>query len=145
MPAQRIKGQEVQVLFTRAGALEDTLTDTQDFEFEPKIELKEAGYLGESSNRHDEIFNGCKFSGTLHLHSQDWFKYQLAIVARAQRQQPDVVFNISAVMSFPNGDTPSVLIPDVHFGPVPHGVRSRGDYMTVKIEGAADTFGVTLS
>src|SRR5579862_8592571 len=122
MPAQRIKGQEVQVLFVRASALEDTLTDTQDFEFEPKIELKEAGYLGETTNRHDEIFNGCKFTGTLHLHSQLWFSYNQAIIARARRQVPDTVFNISAVWNFPNGDTPTVLLPDVHFGPQAHGV-----------------------
>jgi hypothetical protein len=145
MVAQRLKGQEISILFNRGGQLEDTLTDTSDFEFEPKIELKEAGYLGEKSNRHDEIFNGCKFSGTIHLHSQLWFNYQTAIIRRAQRLDPTVIFNISAVMQFPSGDTPAVLLSDVHFGPTPHGIRARGDYMTVKIEGACDDFNVTLS
>jgi hypothetical protein len=142
---QRLKGQETQILFVRASALEDTLTDVTDFEFEPKIELKEAGYLGEKSNRHDEIFNGGKFTGTLHLHTQDWFNYQQAIIQRAQRLTPDVVFNITTVLLFPNGDTPTVLLPDVHFGPQPHGIRSRGDYVSVKIEGASDDYIPTLS
>lgn len=140
MSQQAIKGQEVSILFVRASVLEDTLTGTTDFEFEPKIELKERGYLGEKSNRHDEIFNGSKFTGTIHIHTQDWFNYSLAIIQRAKRQTPDVVFNITSVMQFPNGDTPTVLLPDVHFGPQPHGVRARGDYLTIKIEGAADDY-----
>jgi hypothetical protein len=136
--AQRIKGQETTILFVRGGVLEDTITDTSDFEFEPKLELKEQGYLGEKSNRHDEIFNGAKFSGTIHVHTQDWITYQSAIISRAQRVTPDVVFNISTVMEFPNGDTPTILLPDVHFGAQPISVRSRGDYVSVKLEGASD-------
>jgi hypothetical protein len=145
VPAQRIKGQEVQILFVRAGVLEDTLTDTQDFEWEPKLELKEVGYLGEKSNRHDEIFNGMKFDGTLHLHSQDWFVFQQAIVARAKRQTPDVVFNVSSILNFPNGQTPSLLFPDAKFGAQTHAVRSRGDYVTVKVAGACDDYFLTTS
>lgn len=140
MPAQRLKGQEVQVLFVRAGALEDTLTDTQDFEFELDIELKSNGFLGEKSNRYDEIFNGVKFNGTLHTHTQDWIPFTVAVVQRAKRQTPDVVFNITTVLSYPNGQTPNVLLPDVHFGAVPGSIRSRGDYMTLKIQGACDDF-----
>lgn len=143
--SQRVKGQEVNILFVRGGNLEETLTDTTDFEFGPKLELKEQGYLGEKSNRHDEVFNGMKFSGTIHLHSQDWFVFQSAIIARAKRQTPDVVFNISAVLQFPNGQTPSVLLSDCKFGPQTQAVRSRGDYVTAKLEGACDDEGVTTS
>jgi hypothetical protein len=145
MPAQRIKGQEVQILFTRAGGYEETLTDTQDFEFEPKLEIKEQGYLGEKSNRHDEIFNGMKFSGTLHLHSQDWFLFLTSIISRAKRLTPDVVFNVSAVLSFPNGDTPTILASDVKWGPGTHSIRSRGDYVSAKLEGAADDIDIATS
>jgi hypothetical protein len=145
MVPQTVKGQEVQILYVRATQLEDTLTDTTDFEFEPKIELKERGYLGEKSNRHDEIFNGAKFTGTINIHTQDWFNYSLAIIARAQRVQPDTVFNITSVLEMPSGDTPTVLLPDVHFGPQPHGIRGRGEYLTIKIEGASDDYVVTLS
>jgi hypothetical protein len=140
MPAQRIKGQEVQVLFVRASVLEDTLTDTKDFEFEPKFELKEQGYLGEKTNRYDEIFNGAKFTGTLHLHTQAFFTFQQAIVQRATRQTPDVVFNISSVMNFPNGDTPTVMLPDVKWGEQPVKVGSRGDYLEVRVTGACSEY-----
>jgi hypothetical protein len=132
-------------MFTRATALEDTLVDTQDFEFELDVELKSAGYLGEKSNRYDEIFNGVKFNGTLHTHTQAWIPYALAIVQRAKRQTPDVVFNITAILNYADGTTPDVLFPDVHFGPVPGTVRSRGDYKTLKIQGACDDFIPTVT
>lgn len=144
-PAQRIKGQEVSVLITRAGALEDTLVDIQNFNLEPEFEIKSMGYLGEKTNRKDDIYNGCKFDLELHLHKQDWFAFQQAMKDRSQRNTPDVVFNITAVLAFPVGDTPSILVPDVHFGPNPLNVTSRGDYVKVKLEGEADDFQVTLS
>lgn len=142
---QDIKGQEVTIIYTRGGVVEDTLTDTSDFEFEPKLELKERGYLGEKSNRHDEIFNGAKFTGTINLTKQDWFVYQKAIIDRAKRKTPDIVFNITGVLLFPGGDAPTVLLPDVHYGPQPQGIRGRGDYLTIKIEGASDDYIVTPS
>ena len=141
----RVKGQEVQIIFVAGGAYQDTLTDTTDFEFGPKLELKEQGFLGETNNRHDEIYNGIKFSGTLQLHTQDWFTMQQSIISRARRQTPDVEFNISAVLSFPNGNTPTILINDAKFGPQTQQIRSRGDYVTVKIDGAADDFQLTTS
>lgn len=137
---QRVKGQEVSVLITRATELEDTLTDVTDFECEPKLEIKEQGYLGEKTNRHDMIFNGGKGSFTLHLHTDAWFAFLQSIIDKAQRITPDVVFNITAVLEFPNGDTPSVLLSDVHFGATPMDVKSRGDYVSVKLEFACDNW-----
>ncbi len=145
MPSQRIKGQEVAVLITRDGELEDTLTDILSFNTEPELEVKSQGYLGEKTNRKDDIYNGCKFDMELHLHKQVWFSFLASIVARAKRETPDLVINITAVMSFPDGSTPTVLLPDVKFGPVPHSISSRGDYVKVKLSGECDDFEVTQS
>ncbi len=145
MSTQRIKGQEVSVLITRDGALEDTLTDIIDFNVELEMEIKSQGFLGEKTNRKDDIFNGAKFDLTLQLHKQDWFNFSAAIVARAKRETPDVVFNITAVFSFPNGETPSRLLPDVKFGAIPINVTSRGDYVKVKLSGECDDISDQLS
>lgn len=139
-PSQRIKGQEVTVLFTQDDQLLDTLTDIKDFEYEPKLEIKEEGYLGEKTNRHDEIFNGIKGNFTMHIHRQQWFTIQAAIIARAKRETPDVVFNITAVLAFPDGTTPNVVFPDVKFGAQTTTISSRGDYVTIKAEFACDDF-----
>lgn len=143
--SQRVKGQETTVLWVRGGNLETSLVDNQDFEFSPKLEIKEQGYLGEKTNRHDEIYNGVKFNGTMHIHTQDFFNFQQAIVKRAKRQTPDVQFNITDVLDFPNGQTPSITVPDAKFGEQPVTTRSRGDYVTVKVQGAADDYLLTTS
>jgi hypothetical protein len=145
MPAQRIKGQEVNILISTDAVLEDTLTDIQEFELESEFEIKSQGYLGEKTNRKDEIYNGAKFSMNLHLHSQDWFRFQGQIKDRAQRNTPDTLFNISGVLNFPNADTPQFLVPDAHFGGNPMTVPARGDYVKVKLEGEADDFSVQRS
>lgn len=144
-PSQRIKGQEVNVLCTRDGALEDTLTDIQSFNLEAQFEIKNAGYLGEKTNRKDFIFNGGKFDLELHLHKQDYFKYFVAVMDKAQRNTPDVIFNITGVFAFPNGETPTLLLADVVFGPMPLNVTARGDYVKVKLEGEVETITVTTS
>lgn len=139
-PSQRIKGQETVILITQAGVLQDTLTDIQKFEMEAMFELISKGYLGENTERKDEIYKGCKFDLEMHLHTQDWFLFQNAIKLRAQRIAPDTIFNITTVLSFPNGQTPTILIPDAHFGANPLAVNSRGDYVDVKLAGEASDF-----
>ncbi len=145
MPAQRIKGQEVQIVIVRDGSLEDTLTDIQNFNMEDDIELIQKGYLGEPSDRYDEVFKGTKFDFEIHTHSQDYLAFTQAIRDRAQRKTPDTIFNITAVFSYPNGDTPTRLLPDCHFGPIGDKVGSRGDYKTNKFTGAVGEPVDTLS
>jgi hypothetical protein len=144
-PAQRIKGQEVSILITTDGNLEDTLVDIQNFNMEGEFEIKSQGYLGEKTNRKDDVYNGVKFDLELHIHKQDWFVFQQKIKDRAQRNIPDTTFNITGVFAFPNGDTPTLLIPDAYFGPQPLNITSRGDYVKVKLAGEAADFSVVVS
>lgn len=145
MPAQRIKGQEVSIIIVRDGQFEDTLTDVRNFNAEIMLEIKSEGYLGEKTNRKDDVYRGVKFDLELHIHTQDLFRFANAILERTKRNTPDVIFNISGVFSFPNGETPTFLISDAKFGPIPIGVPERGDYVSVKLEGEADEFTVQFS
>jgi len=120
--------------------LQDALTDVQDFNSEAELEIKSQGYLGEKSNRKDEIYNGVKFDLSLHMHTQDPFLFQFNIVQRAKRITPDTLFNISGVFSFPGGDQPVFLYPDAKFGSQPLAVSSRGDYVKLKISGECDDY-----
>jgi hypothetical protein len=142
MSTQRIKGQEVSIIITRAGDLEAELTDIKSCEFTPQFEIKEVGYLGEKSNRHDDIYNGVKGSLELHIHSGDVFDFLQAVKDRAQRKSPDLVFNIAGIFSFPSGETRTMTIPDAKFGSMPISTSDRGDYTAVKFEFAADDFSV---
>lgn len=139
MASQRIRGQESTILIVRDGQLEDTLTNIRSFNFEYELEIQSMGYLGEKSERKDEIMKGVKGDLELHLHSQQWFAFTNAILARASRETPDVVFNITSVLSFPNGETPSITLADVKFGAIPHGTSSRDDYVNCKLEFACES------
>lgn len=134
----RIKGQEVVVLIIRGGVLEDTLTNIMSFNVELQSETKTQGFLGEKNNRTDDIFNQVKFDLELQLSSQSWFNFSKAILDRQQRVTPDIQFNITATLEFPNGDTPSIVLNDCKFGSQPLNVPSRGDYVKVKLDGMCD-------
>lgn len=138
MAAQRIKGQEVNILIVRGGVFEDSLTDIQNFNVELDLEIKKQGYLGEKTDRRDEVFNGVKYDMELHLHSQAFMNFVSAVLDRAKRINPDLVFNITGVLNFPDGTTPTFLIPDVKFGAIPMNVPSRGEYVKIKLQGEAD-------
>lgn len=131
---QRIKGQEVAVLITRAGVLEDTLTHIMNFNLVLKLEIKEQGYLGDPTDEVDEIFHGIKGDFELHIARAAYFDFAQAIIDRAQRLTPDVVFNITAVLNFPNGEVVTAMAPDVKFGELPMNIGSRGDYVKSKVE-----------
>ncbi len=142
MTTQRIKGQEVSIIITRGGELEAELVDVKSCEFTPQFEIKEQGYLGEKTNRHDDIFNGVKGSLELHIHSGDVFDFIQAIKDRAQRNAPDLVFNVAGVFVFPSGETRTLTVPDCKFGAVPISTSDRGDYTACKFEFAADDYQV---
>lgn len=142
MADQSVKGQEVSVLITRGGVLESSLTRVQDANFNISFEIITKKYLGQKSDTKDDIYNGCKGDYTLHLYNQEWFDYMLAIKSRAQRQTPDLVFNISAVLQYPNGQTPSILVPDIKFGEVPIQISSRNELVTIKHAWEAEEFDI---
>ena len=131
----RILGQDTTVLITRDGNLEDTLTNVVSFSVEDQFELKSQGYLGRKTDDKDYFFKGSKFDLELHLHRQEWFKFRNAMLAKAKRETPDLVFSITTVLNFPNGETPTVTFNDVAFGAVPLNAGGRGDYISVKLTG----------
>lgn len=137
-----VKGQEVNVLFTRGGVQETSFTNVQDANFEVDFEVITKKYLGHKSDTKDDIYNGIKGDYTLHIRNQEYFQYLLAIKDRAQRTTPDVLFNITAVLAMPNGETPAILVPDLKFAAVPINISSRNEYVTIKHAWEAEDFDV---
>jgi hypothetical protein len=135
--SQRIKGQEVEVMLIVDGVMKDTTTAVRNFEVAPKLEIKEEGYLGEKSNRFDEIFNGVRGRFELHVENKDFLDIMMAVIDRAKRRTPGTQINIKATLNFPNGDRPRVLISDAFFGEMPLNFGSRSDYGALTIEFAS--------
>lgn len=142
MANQRIKGQEVEILFVLNGAPQEALLDIRSIELELQQEIMSEGYLGETTNRRDAIFNGVRGRIEAHIETQDFLSFFQAVVDKARRREPGTQINLKVTLNFPNGQTPRVLLPDIEFGNLPLNFGSRSDYGTVSLdfEGSQMTF-----
>jgi len=140
--ASRIKGQEVEIRLVVDGAIESTLTDIRSFEVTPKFEKLEEQYLGETTKRYDEIFNGVDFSMDLHIENEAAFKFMKKIMDRAMRRVPGTKVNIKAKLNFSSGVTPIVILGDCFFEDVPLNFGGRSDYGQITISGSCSNFEV---
>ena len=138
MADQRLKGQEVQITVTQDGVVVDAFNAVASFNDTQKSEKIEQGYLGETTNRHDDIFNGYDGSFDFHMENTRWVAFVAAVIARQRRQTPGTIFNVIRVDLFPNGETFSRTYLDVMFGALPNSIGSRGDYVSGSIDFSCD-------
>jgi hypothetical protein len=128
--AQRLKGQDTVISFTGPGGDVSGLDSVLSFEAELDIEILEEGYLGETANRFDDIFNGVSGTVELHLQTTAYFKFTQDVQDRAQRRTPaGGVFNATSTFQFPNGQRARITFEDIFFGPMPLSSPSRKDYV----------------
>lgn len=132
MAELRIRGQEVSIRITRGNTPQASITAIKDFTIQLDLAQLDEGYLGETTNRKDDIFNGVSGSFTVHPEGQDILLLNDFIKRRAQRDPSTInqKVNCTARLTFPNGDTPRVLISDMKFGPIPLTVSGRDAYVT---------------
>lgn len=134
--AQRILGQNTVVSIIVNSAPQTEINSVRSFSFNYELELKDEGYLGETSNRKDSVFKGIKFDMEMHLANNAAFQLIKTAIDKAQRRTPGVRINVKTSLTWPNGDRAVVVFNDVEFGPFPVNTNSRTDYVTLKIEGA---------
>jgi hypothetical protein len=130
---QRVKGQEVVISVISDGQQVANITAIKSFSLEYQTEIKKEGYLGETTDRRDDLFNGVSGDFDLHFGDPDVFVLIDKIQARARRRQPGIKFNILCTLNLPNGQRVRISVPDVYFGPIPVSAGSRSDYVSVKM------------
>lgn len=138
--AQRIKGQEVAIEVLVNGVQQATFSDVRSFSVTPRLEKKEEGYLGELTNRYDEIFNGVDFDLEVNFHDEGVLTFVSQVVERASRRVPGTVINIKARLNFPGGGSPKVVMQDCFFAEMPVNFGSRSDYGTFKLSGSCSNW-----
>lgn len=137
----RIKGQEVTWSIIGPTGDEDSVDAIADGTVTFESETLSEGYLGESSERQDDIFRRVTFALTIHLPRADYFNLIRRIVDRQQRRTPATeVFNLVMANAFPNGERGRLLLPDIKFGEIPLEVGARDEYVSSTINGATDEF-----
>ncbi len=130
----RLRGQEVELRMFADSVLEDSISLVSSFDETFKLEKKEDGFLGEVTNRYDDIFNGIDGKLDVQVNTAAWMPFQQAIKARAQRRTPAVRFNLVRTDFYANGETAIVTYADVKFGPMPTSVAGRGEFVKVSID-----------
>jgi len=138
----RIKGQEVTVRITRQGVPEVTVTAIKDITIQFDMATIEEGYLGETTMRKDDIFNGVSGSMTIDAESQDLFELIEFIKLRAQRDPSIPVansrINATATFAFPNGQRPRIIVRDMKFDAIPIAVSSRDSFVNASLSFKAE-------
>ncbi len=142
-----LKGQEVVVTIVADGQIQASITDVKSADFEFMLDLVTRSYLGQTSDRYDEVFKGFKVSLELNVETQEIFSLIALITDRAQRRNANsnIQINIQAILNFPNGDRPKIYGQDLFFAAIPLNFGSRTDYGTVKLDGTGSTARVVLS
>lgn len=128
----RLRGQETSIRTVRAGVVVDSIDSVSTFDEEVMLELKRDGFLGEFVDRFDEVFGGYSGNFEFAVHNNLWVAWQRSTIDKAQRNTPDVLFNVIRTDFYPNGNTTIYTYRDVHWGAQPTTVASRGDYVKVK-------------
>jgi len=136
--AQRIKGQEVEVLLVMNGQIVRSITAVKSFDVKYLLEKLSEGYLGEKTERKDSIFKGIDASMEVHFDSKDVFALFTEIVNKAKRRTPGTAVNVKATLVYPGGGRTRVLIPNVEFGEIPLSFGSRSDYGTISLDMGAE-------
>lgn len=133
--AQRLKGQEVVIKLVRDSVVVTEISAIGSFNDNVDIEMKQDAFLGEQSDQYDDHFKGYTFDLEFQIADALWVEFQLAVISRASRAQPGLVFNVVRSDLFSNGSSIIYTYQDVKFGAQPTSVASRGDFVKVKLAG----------
>ena len=138
----RIKGQEVSLQLTQDGTVLNAFSDIQSCEVEGQFEILSEGYLGEGSNRKDEVFMGVSGSLECHFGTKDALLFMRDLMDRATRRTAGTAVNLRTSLRFPDGDRLKIILPDLAFGAFPISFGGRSEYVrvTLNFEGSSVQF-----
>lgn len=114
------------------GALVDELQAVGSFNDEVKLEIKEDGFLGEPTNRVDQILNGYGGDLEVQVNSPSYLTFVASVEAKGKREAFPI-FNVVQTQLYANGQTAVITYPDVSWGAIPTSVGGRPEYAKVKL------------
>ncbi len=139
----RIRGENVQVKIIEGG--KDILLGDRavvSLEYTPQQEITSTGFLGETTERKDEVYRGVTGTLTLQMSDGTATDFVRRLNDRARRAVPAFSVQIVATEVYPSGDTRVLLFPDVQFGPQAKRYASRDAYGQVELPWACNDYKV---
>lgn len=139
--ADRVRGQENIITIIRDGVLVTRITTIQTAEFTPRFNTQEEGYLGETTIRVDQMFNGVNVKITGHLESPEWFELIKDFRDKAARRTGGTVrVDLATTFIFPTGEVKTFSIPDIAVSDMQTTTGSREDYVEFSMDAIASDF-----
>lgn len=133
MSANRIRGQETEIVVVQDGRIVSAFNYIRSHEITLAVELVEEHYLGRTTADFDSIFNGAKGKFDMHFDSPDVFIAIQAIIDKAQNRIPGTRFNVKTTLNFPSGRRARGTFGNVSWGEIPVNFGSRKDYGAISM------------
>ena len=132
--AQRLKGEDTVITFTGPDGSEDGLSDISSFEAELQFDILKEGYLGETTDRRDDIFRGVTGSIDINISSADYFRFTQRVQDRAEnRGAAGGQFDAQVSFNFPSGERVRLSFENIFFGNLPISASDRASYVSATI------------
>lgn len=138
--AERIKGQEVELILVEDNVPLSTIQDIRSFEMAAQLEILKEGYLGETTDRRDSVYRGYRGRMELHFESRDVIDFMRRLIDKARRRVPGSRINCKVTLVFPDGDRLRVVLKGLAFGEIPMAFGSRSDYGTISLDFEGEDF-----
>lgn len=136
----RLIGQDTSLVIIKDKIPLVTIDTIKSCEVTFMTEILKEQFLGETTDRHDEIFRGMAGKCEAQLSSKDLFVLATQIANRARNRQVPVRINIKSTFQFSDGDRAIFIIPDCKFGNIPITNKGRTDYVDIVLDYNADDF-----
>jgi len=134
----RLAGQDTTIFIVVGGTPIDEITAITNFEFSWKFKGTSEEYVGETTPRKDDFFEG--MSGKFEYHGETTAGMTLiqAFQARAQNRALSTKIGVKSTLQFADGRA-VINVPDIKMsGDITMSVPSRSDYVKFSISWEAD-------
>lgn len=134
MSTGRILGQNIILEVIEGGEPVAAISNVRSAEITSQLEILTEGYLGETTDRKDEVFRGVSGRMDLHFENPDILTFAMRLIDRAAKREPGVRINVKMTLQFPNGQRARILVRNVFFGPIPMGFGGRTEYGSISLD-----------
>ncbi|RJO64870.1 MAG: hypothetical protein C4523_17710 [Myxococcales bacterium] len=138
MSVLTLRGDAVDISVEVNGQTKEVFTCAKSIDTTFNVDTEQVGYLGQSTDRTEEVFNGANATIELDQNTPEYLKLISFFVGRARQRLPGVKVNVSAKYTFPTGETQTVILQDVKARNPQLTAKSRRERVGGKLEVHSD-------
>lgn len=139
MASPRIAGQDTEITVVVDGEPIANITAVKSFDVTWKLTIKTEEYVGETTPRKDDFFEGLSGKIEIDMEGTDSLTLIQTIQTRAQNRALSTKIGIKSTLQFPSGERVIINIPNAFFSDIPMSFASRTDYGKITLSYEAET------